>query len=72
VLQPQNIKSKQREIIGCLFFEGAKSIKEAIRDGNITKATEILEDVVYNKPEKNLWGIENVEISSRAFYRTGG
>jgi len=60
------------DLIGCLYFEGAKSIKEAIREGNIKKATEILEDVVFNKPEKNLWGVENVEVSSRAFYRTGG
>lgn len=60
------------DLIGCLYFEGAKSIKEAIREGNSKKATEILEDVVFNKPEKNLWGIENVEVSSRAFYRTGG
>lgn len=60
------------DLIGCLYFEGAKSIKEAIRDGNTKKATEILEDVVINKPEKNFWGIENIEVSSRAFYRTGG
>jgi len=60
------------DLIGCLYFEGAKSIKEAIREQNIKKATEILEDVVFNKPEKNLWGVENVEVSSRAFYRTGG
>ena len=60
------------DLIGCLYFEGAKSIKEAIRDGNRKKVTEILEDVVFNKPEKNFWGIENVEVSSRAFYRTGG
>lgn len=60
------------DLVGCLYFEGAKSIKEAIRDGNSKKAAEILEEVVLNKPEKNFWGIENVEISSRAFYRTGG
>jgi cyclic pyranopterin phosphate synthase len=60
------------DLIGCLYFEGAKSIKEAIRDGNTKKATDILEDVVFNKPEKNFWGIDNVEVSSRAFYRTGG
>lgn len=60
------------DLIGCLYFEGAKSIKEAIRDGNTKKATEILEDVVIHKPEKNFWGIENIEVSSRAFYRTGG
>lgn len=60
------------DLIGCLYFEGAKSIKEAIREGNKQKATDILTDVVFNKPEKNLWGIENVEVSSRAFYHTGG
>lgn len=60
------------DLIGCLYFEGAKSIKEAIREGDIKKATKILEDVVFNKPEKNLWSIENIEVSSRAFYRTGG
>lgn len=60
------------DLIGCLYFEGAKSIKGAIRDGNIKKATEILEEVVFNKPEKNLWGMENIEVSSRAFYHTGG
>jgi len=64
--------SAEGDLIGCLYFEGAKSIKEAIRDGNTKKATEILSDVVFNKPEKNFWGTENVEVSSRAFYRTGG
>lgn len=64
--------SAEGDLIGCLYFEGAKSIKQAIREGNIDDATKILEDVVFNKPEKNLWGVENVEISSRAFYRTGG
>jgi len=60
------------DLIGCLYFEGAKSIKEAIRDGNTQKATEILADVVYNKPEKNLWGSEEFTVSNRAFYETGG
>lgn len=60
------------DLIGCLFFEGAQSIKEAIRDNNTIKVAQILEEVVYNKPEKNFWGAENFEVSSRAFYRTGG
>lgn len=60
------------DLIGCLFFEGSKSIKEAIRDENNVQARAILNDVVYNKPEKNLWGEAESEISSRAFYRTGG
>lgn len=60
------------DLIGCLYFEGSKSIKEAIRDENSMQARAILNDVVHNKPEKNFWGVDNVEISSRAFYRTGG
>lgn len=64
--------SAEGELIGCLYFEGAHSIKEAIRVGNDVKAKAILNDVVYNKPEKNMWGVENFEVSSRAFYRTGG
>lgn len=60
------------DLIGCLYFEGAKSIKQVIQEGNLRKAMDILEEVVLNKPEKNLWGIDNSEFSSRAFYRTGG
>lgn len=60
------------DLIGCLYFEGSKSIKEAIRDENTLKAKEILEEVVLNKPEKNLWGSEEFSISNRAFYETGG
>ena len=64
--------SAEGDLIGCLYFEGAKNIKEAIRNGDTKEAYKMLAEVVDNKPEKNLWGIENVEISSRAFYRTGG
>lgn len=60
------------DLIGCLYFEGSKSIKEAIRYENPRKAKEILEEVVLNKPEKNLWGSEEFSISNRAFYETGG
>ncbi len=60
------------DLIGCLYFEGSKSIKEAIRHENILKAKEILEEVILNKPEKNLWGSEEFSISNRAFYETGG
>lgn len=64
--------SAEGDLIGCLYFEGAQNIKEAIRSGETQQAVRILTEVVENKPEKNLWGIENVEVSSRAFYRTGG
>lgn len=64
--------SAEGDLIGCLYFEGAKNIKEAIRCGDTREAVKILTEVVDNKPEKNLWGIDNAEISSRAFYHTGG
>jgi cyclic pyranopterin phosphate synthase len=60
------------ELIGCLYFAGARSIKEAIRQSNAQEAQAILHEVVRNKPEKNLWGSDNFEISQRAFYETGG
>ncbi|MDP3291564.1 MAG: GTP 3',8-cyclase MoaA, partial [Sulfuricurvum sp.] len=64
--------SAEGDLIGCLYFEGAKNIKEAIRCGDTREAAKILAEVVDNKPEKNLWGVDTNEISSRAFYRTGG
>ncbi|WP_457563215.1 GTP 3',8-cyclase MoaA [Caminibacter pacificus] len=57
-------------LIPCLFFTESYNIKEAIRKGDIKKAAEILRDVVKNKPEKNDWQEE--EVSSRAFWETGG
>ncbi|MBP3224318.1 MAG: GTP 3',8-cyclase MoaA [Campylobacter sp.] len=65
--------SAEGHLIPCLYFEDALSIKEAVRAGDIAKASEILAQVLENKPEKNRWeiGAQN-EISSRAFYQTGG
>jgi len=57
-------------LIPCLFFTESYNIKEALREGNIQKASEILRDVVANKPEKNDWQEE--EVSTRAFWETGG
>ena len=57
-------------LIPCLFFTESYNIKEAIRKGDINKAAEILRDVIKNKPEKNDW--QEDEISSRAFWETGG
>jgi len=57
-------------LIPCLFFTESYNIKEAIRNGDIQKAAEILRDVVRNKPEKNDW--QEDEVSARAFWETGG
>ncbi len=57
-------------LIPCLFFTESYNIKEAIRKKDIKKAAEILREVVKNKPEKNDWN--EGEVSSRAFWETGG
>ncbi len=57
-------------LIPCLYFEDAQSIKEAIQNKDIEKATQILKNVLANKPEKNKWSEDTT--SSRAFYETGG
>lgn len=59
-------------LIPCLYFEDALSIKEAVVNNDIDGAVEILKQVLKNKPEKNKWGEESSETSSRAFYETGG
>ncbi|MEA1916944.1 MAG: GTP 3',8-cyclase MoaA [Campylobacterota bacterium] len=59
-------------LIPCLYFDEALSIKDAISAGNIEEATQILRDVIRDKPEKNRWGDEDGEQSNRAFYETGG
>ena len=48
------------------------SIAEAVKKGDIKTAALVLKEVVKNKPEKNRWGGEDGESSSRAFYETGG
>ena len=57
-------------LIPCLFFTESYNIKEAIRKGDIKKASEILKNVIINKPEKNDW--QENEVSERAFWETGG
>lgn len=60
-------------LIPCLYFEDAMSIKDAVRKGDVAGASEILRQVLQNKPKENKWaiGTQN-ETSSRAFYQTGG
>lgn len=59
-------------LIPCLYFDEAMSIREAIKRGDIKGAALVLKEVVRTKPEKNRWGGEDGELSSRAFYETGG
>jgi len=59
-------------LIPCLYFDEAMSIKEAVKEGNVQKAVEVLKTVLQNKPEKNRWNEDDNESSNRAFYETGG
>ncbi len=61
-------------IIPCLYFDEAMSIAEAVKKGDIEATTEVLREVLKNKPEKNRWDESPVEqeLSNRAFYQTGG
>ncbi|MEA1955871.1 MAG: GTP 3',8-cyclase MoaA [Campylobacterota bacterium] len=59
-------------LIPCLYFDESMSIAESIKNGDIKGATDILKEVIRTKPEKNRWGGEDSESSSRAFYETGG
>ncbi len=60
-------------LIPCLYFEDAQSIAKAVKENNIEKASNILKDVLANKPKENRWGSENAENNSnRAFFETGG
>ncbi len=73
--------SAEGDLIPCLYFEDSLNIKSAMQSDE--KLEEVLKTVIKNKPEKNKWsyatdanadvnlGAEN-EISSRAFYFTGG
>lgn len=57
-------------LIPCLYFDEAMSMAEFVKRGDIKGASAVLKEVVKNKPEKNRWGGD--EVSSRAFYETGG
>lgn len=60
------------DLIPCLYFDEAMSIRDAIRKGDIKTAAAVLKEVVRTKPEKNRWSEEDGESSTRAFYETGG
>jgi len=60
------------QLIPCLYFDEAMSIKDSIKRGDIKGAAAVLKEVVRTKPEKNRWSGDDAEVSSRAFYETGG
>lgn len=60
------------QLIPCLYFDEAMSIKDAIKRGDIKEAAMVLKEVVRTKPEKNRWSDPEGEQSKRAFYETGG
>jgi cyclic pyranopterin phosphate synthase len=70
--------SAEGDLIPCLYYEDSLNIKSAIQSDDKLEA--VLKEVVKNKPEKNKWShttnqsLDNTpkEISSRAFYFTGG
>ncbi len=62
-------------LIPCLYFDEAMSIAQAVKDKDIAKASEVLAEVLHNKPKENRWSEEEFdsrEQSKRAFYQTGG
>lgn len=59
-------------LIPCLYFEDGMSIKKSVREDKLNETLEILKKVLQNKPEKNKWSKKNTEISTRAFFKTGG
>ncbi len=63
-------------LIPCLYFDEAMSIAKAVKAGDIEGASQVLAQVLRDKPKENRWTEENPneekEISSRAFYETGG
>ena len=63
-------------LIPCLYFDEAMSIADAVKKGDIKAAAEVLATVLKDKPKENRWIEgeleEGQEISSRAFYETGG
>nr|MBP3724961.1 GTP 3',8-cyclase MoaA [Campylobacter sp.] len=63
--------SSEGLLIPCLYYDEGKSIFEAMRNGDLKKAYEILIQIIRDKPEKNRW-CDDFAISNRGFYQTGG
>jgi cyclic pyranopterin phosphate synthase len=59
------------DLIPCLYFDEAVSIKDSIKKKDVEDTHKILQNMLDNKPEKNRWS-EDGEVSSRKFFETGG
>jgi len=61
-------------LIPCLYFDEALSIAESVKSGNIEGAANVLAKVLQDKPKENRWSETDLDedVSSRAFYQTGG
>ena len=62
-------------LIPCLYFDEAMSIAEHVKKGDVEAASQVLAQVLKDKPKENRWSEDNPneeDISSRAFYETGG
>jgi cyclic pyranopterin phosphate synthase len=62
-------------LIPCLYFDEAMSIAEHVKKGDVEAASQVLAQVLKDKPKENRWNEEEAEDtndSSRAFYETGG
>ena len=57
-------------LIPCLYFDEAKSLRPMIKANDMDGVKHILHSVIEDKPEKNRFS--SSEVSSRAFYETGG
>ena len=57
-------------MVPCLYFDEALSIRKALKAKDLKRASELLYELIKNKPEKNKWSIANK--SQRAFYQIGG
>ncbi|CAM2952323.1 GTP 3',8-cyclase MoaA [Helicobacter burdigaliensis] len=62
--------SSEGKLIPCLYHENALDIKEAMLHADTEEILKNLKLCIENKPEKNDWNED--EVSSRAFYKTGG
>ena len=62
-------------LIPCLYFDEAMSIAAYVKDGDIQGAADVLAQVLKDKPKENRWSEDRPNednMSSRAFYETGG
>jgi cyclic pyranopterin phosphate synthase len=62
-------------LIPCLYFDEALSIAKSVKEGDIQGAADVLAQVLKDKPKENRWSEDNPneeDISTRAFYETGG